>query len=278
MIVCLALVSGCSKKNAPSGQSSDLPSGAGGIVDSKTPTPDAAPSVVAPVSSGKGSVPLSGTGQGAFVPKGAAPVPGGVSVPAVSVGSSDSKTPLAAVSPTPVAAPKIEVKAPEPECFSIAFRHKKLGGHASDEDCSHHKNLLRMKHKNINPAALCIRVNGRPVAFQPVKGAPSDFLISSIAGPQAKIIANYCIGKARCNEECKVPRDEFMEAIGGSDEESPKAGKWGAGEADARDIASAKMDAEIRKEMADIDAASDVFGDWILDAETVLSCQLKAKK
>ena len=277
LVLCLVFAGGCSKKNVPKDQEAVSPSGAAVQQDAQPSIQPSAPSLatesVGPVQ-GSGAAPAAPAVPGAKPGAPAAPL----IAPGIPVAPGLPGAPAVAPIPsgTPKAAAEVK-KEPEPECFSIAFRHKKVGGHSSNEDCSHHKNLLRLKHKNVNPAAICVRVNARPVAFKQVKGAASDLLIGSIAGPEAKILVSYCVNKARCNDECKVPRDEFMDAIGGSEEESAKAGKWDSGDANARDVASAKMDAEIRKEMADIDAEEDVFADWIGDAETVLVCQLKAK-
>jgi hypothetical protein len=49
--------------------------------------------------------------------------------------------------------------------------------------------------------------------------------IGAVAGPHAEISVQYCTGKMICNDPCKVPKDEFLSAIGGEESESA-GGSW----------------------------------------------------
>lgn len=171
----------------------------------------------------------------------------------------------------------------EPTCFTETFYHKSMSGHSDEESCSHHKNLLVLSHKGVNPAHVCVRVNGTPVKFQR-KG--EEVLIGSIAGPKAKITVRYCTGKLTCaevaKEDCTVPKDEFMDALGGGG--ADETVQWEAANANPED---AKLNAEVKKELADIDgvesgekdgrapAHAAVFKEWIRE-EDAPACKKQA--
>jgi hypothetical protein len=173
-----------------------------------------------------------------------------------------------------------------PTCFTQTFHHKSVSSHNNEEACSHHRNLIKVAHAGLNPAALCFRVNGTPVKFQSVKGKSDEFLLPPIAGPQAKITARYCVGKSTCAEECKIPKGEFMDAIGGSeDEDSGKQaanlGHWDSKRETGADTEiTQKLDSDIRHELADNGESADgtyVFQGWISDME-VAACDLSGRK
>ncbi len=170
-------------------------------------------------------------------------------------------------------------------CFSITYHHKQLSSHSSDEDCSRHKNLLRLKHPRINMASLCVRVNNKAVAWEPVKGKDDEVIIAPVAGPKAKISARYCLGKVSCAEECKIApaaKDEFMEAIGGNDDDgkNPLVGQWDPNDADHDGDVVGKIDPEMKKELAAVNENSGtgdniyIFQDWISESEAP-ACEKK---
>jgi hypothetical protein len=166
-------------------------------------------------------------------------------------------------------------------CFVETFKHKATPGHDSDEACSHHKNLVSLSHKVINPKSVCVRVNDVPVKFQTVTGG--ELLIGSIAGPKATISVSYCTGKNTCEftkkNDCVVPKDEFLDAIGGSDTDEGAVAQW---ENTGNNEADAKLNNDVKRELADIDDAApehaDVFKNWT-NEKTSPSCgQATAKK
>jgi hypothetical protein len=184
--------------------------------------------------------------------------------------------------PSSAALPSVASQgAPAPHCFYESFHHKPTPGHTDEEACSRHKNLLRLAHSNVNPNHLCVRVNGTPVKYER-KG--DEILIGSIAGPKAKITVSYCIGKSSCNElakdECKIPKDEFMEALGG-DTDSPDSdsAQWGG---------NAQLNADVKKELQGINeldndgdrapAQANVFKDWIRDQDAQACPMLNGKQ
>ena len=53
-----------------------------------------------------------------------------------------------------------------------------------------------------------------------MKGKANEFVIGTVVGTETVVSARYCTGKARCAEDCRVPKDEFVEAIGGNEMDS----------------------------------------------------------
>jgi hypothetical protein len=162
-------------------------------------------------------------------------------------------------------------------CFVETFKHKATPGHDSEEACSHHKNLVSLSHKVINPKSVCVRVNDVPVKFQTV--ANGELLIGSVAGPKAAITVSYCTGKNTCEftkkNDCVVPKDEFMDAIGGGDTDDGAVAQW---ENTGNNEADAKLNNDVKRELADIDDAApeqtgkaSVFKDWT-NEKTSPSC------
>jgi hypothetical protein len=161
---------------------------------------------------------------------------------------------------------------PAPNCFSLTFRHKPMPSHKDEEACSQHQNMLRLPHPSgtrINAASVCIRVNGTPVRHKRSAERADEYVIGAVAGPKAVITARFCVGKASCGEPCSIPRDEFLEALGAGDaaEGEAPAARWEA--ADAGEGA-ARLDAEVRKELSELEAAgaeSSVFREWVAEQD-----------
>jgi hypothetical protein len=159
------------------------------------------------------------------------------------------------------AAPAVPAKPPA-QCFVLSFHHKAMASHATDEDCLQHRNLLQLHDSKLNPATLCVRVNGKPVKYS--RPERDQLVIAPVAGPKSTITVSYCVAKAKCAEDCTIPKDEFLAAIGGdeADAKAPAA-VWDsedAAEAEATDKA-AKAEAEVRKELGD-GGDETVFSGW----------------
>jgi len=155
-----------------------------------------------------------------------------------------------------------------PTFFTLTFHHKPMASHSDEESCAQHQNLLKLKHAGFASGSLCVRVNDTPVAFRRVKGHADQILIGAIAGPKSKITARYCLGKTKCPKsasDCAIPKDEFMEAIGG---ESASGGQWDAADSTADVAAAEKATAELRREIASEGAENPVFSGWTLVSET----------
>jgi hypothetical protein len=191
---------------------------------------------------------------------------------------------------TPVTAgTQVAEAKPEPavdSCYTVTFHHKHPGMRTGDETCSHHKNLLRVhpaEGLKLNPKTVCIRVNGTPVKFSQAKGKPNDFIIGIVVGIETAVTARYCTGRFHCNEDCKVPKDEFVEAIGGSDMDTDESQKLAIAVWDKEDPndkeQNAKLAGDMHKGLKDLDevakAAAEgytLFQDWIPDNQSI-ACQ-----
>ena len=210
--------------------------------------------------------PLNGAPQGAPVAGGQAPG-----------GQSHDSTSQQVIAP---GAPHLTSIAPEPTCFKYSFTHRRLSAHSDAEACSHHQNLIRLKHTNINPKSLCVRVNDVPVAFQKVKGKSNEFIVPPVAGPRAKITAQYCLGKEKCSQDCKVKKDDFMAAIGADTLEVGKKGRkpaavvqWDPNDQTSDHDVSAEVEAEVNRELAGFGGSTlTLFKDWISSEPEAPTC------
>jgi hypothetical protein len=194
---------------------------------------------------------------------------------------------------TPLAKPGQEIAQapPKPEppqdgCFTVTYHHKHPGARSGDETCAHHKNLIKV-HPNeglkLNPKTVCIRVNGTPVKMSSVKNKPDDFVIGIVVGMDTAVTVRYCTGKFRCNEDCKVPKDEFIESIAGAAMDTDESKKLEVAVWDKDDggdkVANAKLADEMHKGLKDLDevakAAAEgytLFENWVPEPQS-LACQ-----
>jgi hypothetical protein len=176
--------------------------------------------------------------------------------------------------PGATAAAPATVADDSPRCFTVTYKHKSAPGHSDADSCAQHRNLIRLvppAGARVNPGSVCVRVDGTPARFKAGKQA-GTFVVAAAAGPDSKITARYCVGKYDCNEDCKVPKDPFLEAIGGNDaegEETAEGAKkgravaWDESEAPVADVAD-ELDGDLRKELAG-EAESSVYEGWVGD-------------
>jgi hypothetical protein len=171
----------------------------------------------------------------------------------------EAATPSAPVAPA----------APAQTCFTYTYQITGAATRLDEDSFSQHRNLLTLKHTQVNPGSLCVRVNGIPVAFARVKGHSDQITISGVAGPKTRVSTSYCLGKTRCTQDCKIPKDEFMEAIGGADSGAQAGvGQWDNGAADAEDEEAARADKDLRRELAGVsDDPHSLLKDWVIESE-----------
>jgi hypothetical protein len=152
-------------------------------------------------------------------------------------------------------------------CYTVSFKHKEVQGHGDREACTSHKNsialagdVLSALPAKLNPKALCVRVDGIPVKFEPVKGA---LVIGPVAGPESAITVQACIGKSSCKFNCVVPKDEFMDALGATDDEgrAVASAKWDANDKEEDQDATAGLDDEVKNAGVAVQKLP-VFHDW----------------
>jgi len=214
----------------------------------------------------------------------------GTGAPSTTAMGTAPTTPGAATLQGSLTAPVVAMAPEAPKeipvtCFVESFKHKPTPGHDSEEACSHHKNLLKLSHSDVNMKNVCVRVNDVPVRFERV-GHGNELVIGSIAGPQSVITVKYCTGKTSCAEakkdDCNIPKDEFLDAIGGGDPDDGAVAKW-----DNADTAGdAKLNSDVKRELADIDdtatdnhgANASVFKDWISEKPAPACAADKDKK
>jgi|GEM_PF-5515614 len=189
---------------------------------------------------------------------------------------------LGSAAPGDAALAKSEPKEPvidvSKNCFTENFSQK---SNLSIEALANRRNLLRLKYAAVNPKSVCVRVNGTPVAYQirpsVDAGKVDEILLGPVAAPTAKITVRYCMVKTTCNEECNVPKDEFLEAIGGvadaAEIEGGKAVKWDPEEQGGEDDVTAGLDPEVKRELASHGDLK-VFNGWLSEGAEV-SCGTK---
>jgi hypothetical protein len=162
-------------------------------------------------------------------------------------------------------------------CFNLTFAHKKLSSHEDGEACLLHKNLIVLTHSDQSPKSkidhksVCIRINGKAVKYSFAPGKTNQIILGPEAGPNAKITASYCVGKAKCSQSCVPEKDQFLSAIG-ADEDNDHAqavnwdGKKGKAEEDIEvENQMAALNQDLNSEGGD---SSQLFTGWVLETQT----------
>lgn len=176
-------------------------------------------------------------------------------------------------------------------CVQLTLKHKQLSGHSSLDSCGEHRNAFKVAVASLNKKSVCVRVDGTPVKFDLAQSKDKSFYtitLGNIAGPMSKITARYCLGDRTCPEDCTVPKDEFLDAIGGDEvAAAPKpaqklahGGKWekkpGTKDGETDGEVSDELEAEIEHELH---AGRDlkVFDGWIQEREES-ACVMVSKR
>ncbi|OFZ71412.1 MAG: hypothetical protein A3K03_05625 [Bdellovibrionales bacterium RIFOXYD1_FULL_44_7] len=163
----------------------------------------------------------------------------------------------------------------KPSCLTFIYKHKRDSAHSSDEVCSGHRNLIRIANQKINARSICARVDGTPVAFQiasKVKDG-THLVIGPVVGPDSKVSVSFCEGNAKCKEKCVVPKDQFLQAIGGDTGIQQVNAKWDPNDKENNDDVNQELDDEIKRELAD-DSDLPIFDGWIIEKEAA-SCRVQ---
>ena len=146
--------------------------------------------------------------------------------------------------PTPTSITGVQT-IPENVCFTVNYKHKPTDGHKNIDDCSTHKNVIDFKtnktHPDISSKNVCIRVDETPVKFETIK---SKWIIGPIAGPSSVISVRYC--PAKIIQDCNIPKDSFIDAIGGEQENDAKTVNWDGSKEANKDI---EVDSELGSEI-----------------------------
>jgi hypothetical protein len=163
-------------------------------------------------------------------------------------------------------------------CFKLTFAHKKQASHDDGEVCLLHKNLIVLNHfdqaqkSKIDPQSICMRINDKAVKYSFVPGKPGQILLGPEAGPNAKITASYCVGKAKCSKSCTPEKDSFLSAIGADENNDPAQTVGWDGQK-----GKTKEDTEVETQMTALGQEinsessgehSQIFSGWILEKQT----------
>jgi hypothetical protein len=176
-------------------------------------------------------------------------------------------------------------------CFTLTFNHKAMATHGSDDECSHHRNLIKLPRTDVHSSSVCIRVNGTPVRHEALTGKAGEFVIGAVAGPKDVVTARFCVGKAKCSEGCPYPKqeaakkDEFLEAISGGSNEDTGLAQWEASDAQKNSEVNQALDGDLKKAVEEQEIASqrtaagnsklEIFKDWI-GGEMAMACGSRA--
>lgn len=104
-----------------------------------------------------------------------------------------------------------EVKKEE-GCFTFNYQAK---DYKNPKTFGKHQHLITLKHSEVNPKSVCVRVNDTPVAFEFLKKEEPQVILKPILKSNPKVTIQYCLRNTSCLDKCTVPKDEFMESIGG---------------------------------------------------------------
>jgi hypothetical protein len=192
---------------------------------------------------------------------------------------------------TPPTAPQLTPMTMTDGCFTLTFNHKAMATHGSDDECSHHRNLIKLPRTDVHASSVCIRVNGTPVRHEALTGKAGEFVIGAVAGPKDVVTARFCVGKAKCSEGCPYPKqeaakkDEFLEAISGGSNEDSGLAQWEASDAQKNGEVNQALDGDLKKAVEEQELASqrtaagnsklEIFKDWI-GGEMAMACAGRA--
>ncbi|MCM0606397.1 MAG: hypothetical protein KA715_09935 [Xanthomonadaceae bacterium] len=109
--------------------------------------------------------------------------------------------------------------AEEPPCKIVKMK-------PVDGKGTYRKNLLILSESQLNTKSVCVKVDGTPVKFSLFQKKANQILIAGVSGAKAEIQVRYCRDKNLCKDDCKIPRDEFMDALGASDDSGDSNARW----------------------------------------------------
>jgi len=155
-----------------------------------------------------------------------------------------------------------------PECYRAVYGLNNRVTAPLKKKIPEFKNLIQLPdEKNINNKSVCIRVDGTPVKKTLYKKKARSFIIEPVAHADSKIEVAFCTGNKKCNQDCVVPKDDFLIAIGGSEDEigdlsAPSEG-WAGKKRTQDEAAIEKRSKEIRELLTvGDDSESKIFNGW----------------
>lgn len=139
-------------------------------------------------------------------------------------------------------APAVE----EPACKIVKMK-------PMDGKGTYRKNLLIID-SIVNAKSICVKVDGTPVKFDLFQKKSNQILIGGVRGSKAEIVVRFCREKNLCKEDCKIPRDEFMDALGASDDKVDSAARWDDGKESDNEKQVAKQMSAFKDDIKAIEA------------------------
>lgn len=120
----------------------------------------------------------------------------------------------------------------------------------------------KLSVKKLNEAQLCVRAAGHAVAFEKDNKDPTSILVRGGSGrihEKAALQISYCLKAENCSP-CKVKKDSFEDALLGESEADAQA--------NADEDVTSKLSAEVRRELARLEAESkpSAIDAWELEA------------
>jgi hypothetical protein len=158
-------------------------------------------------------------------------------------------------------------------CFLLTYRPQD----GKKRDLANSRNFLALKDlyeqkpsPKLHPKATCVRVDGTPVRYDWVEGKEKrikGLMLGPITSAKSTVTVRYCLQDTKCkisSQECDIPKDEFLGAIGGEDSEI-RTVKWNPNDSDRDQRAAEELDDVVKRELAAIDRK--VFDGWKSEIE-----------
>jgi hypothetical protein len=133
---------------------------------------------------------------------------------ATGTGTATATVPGAATGTATATASRAQPPAPEKNCFAFQYRHKKSIKDRDIEDFLDYSNAFPVLHSGLNANSVCVKVNGKPVAFKMNKfQGKEEVMVGAVVGPESVIRVSYCVGKANCRESCQIKTNRYMDDL-----------------------------------------------------------------
>lgn len=155
-------------------------------------------------------------------------------------------------------------KAPKaPKCYVATFKAQKI-----DKKAPEKKNRLELSETAFSSKDTCVRVDGKPVQFVKATDKSKELWIAGLESNEAKITVAYCDAGLKLQQDCTVPKDEFLSAMAGeSGEDAEVAGQWAGKKAITAEEQSAEREIASFADALTGDAARNFFTRWKVDTQ-----------
>ncbi len=179
----------------------------------------------------------------------------------------------------PVAAKSLPVAG---QCETMKFHHRDLPSHKDGEACLGHDNVLMVVDAaDLNPASVCVRVNGVPVSHQLSKSKGGyEVLIGPGAGPRSEVSLSFCPKSRLCPEPCEISRttahEDFLDGMGLAESSAESAAEDPTESTQEEKQDQAEFE-KVAHEFTQV-ARHEVFKDWMLTQREDRKCVASASR